>query len=687
MPPALAAVTAAIAAKLTTAAIIKAVVSIAISVALSFIGQLLAPKPPTLKPSDGQANLRQAIGPRVRIYGYAKHGGQMFFFKSKDGNLWVASAIHHEEIEEVVRYYISNAPMTQDGDGFVTTAPYVLDGNSLIKITEHLGTADQTADSRLTTAFSSEWTSAHRLRGLAYFVANMKDTPASDFNRIYPRGRPEIVPLIKGANQLIDPRGGAVGWSDNAGVVIYDFLLTPSGFNLSPSDLFTASFQAFADLCDEDVPLDGGGTEKRWRLWLKYSLEDEPKATLALLLAGCAAELYLTTGGKIGIRGGEYKHPTVTLADAHILEADFRRGANALAKYNTLRFEYTDPVIYKEIEGDPWVDADLLAAVNGVELAESAIFLAAPSHSQGRRLAKIKSAADNPEWFGEVKTTLAGLDAWESGAVNLTIAELNISGPFAVKKIVFLDDGATVSLSVQSQSAAAYVWTTAEEGEAPNTTAIAAAAAGVGVPTGLAANPIVRTLTSGSDGLFFEVTWGAPSRTSLSHEIEFKRCDETAWQRLEVNAGVSLVQTPVVDENTDYDFRVRAVGPAGTASEWASTVSANSGQTGAAAPGVASGGSVVGSVGKISVSWTQPTSSTVTGADIRRYTSNTFASSIKIGTKSGGPSASLTYEDTAAGDGVIFHYWAVTYNSDGVRGSELYCGSDEADPLPDPGEP
>src|SRR5690606_18435749 len=103
------------------------------------------------------------------------------------------------------------------------------------------------------------------------------------------------------------------------------------------------SFAAFADLCDEAVPLAEGGTEKRYRLWGIYQLTDEPDAVIQRMRRTCAAEFYQTPEGKIGIRGGKWEPPTVTIGEKHILGHSLEQGNNRFSAFNELKLTYTSP--------------------------------------------------------------------------------------------------------------------------------------------------------------------------------------------------------------------------------------------------------------------------------------------------------------------------------------------------------
>lgn len=665
--PAAAALIPAVLAAAGASPIVVSIATVVAGVVSLVASTLLAPKPKLPKPSDGQTNVRQQNGPRWRYYGRVRRGGQMFFFDSANGYLHVGIIFNHGAISAFEEWWLNGEQVTTATDIAsplqlkVTTAQYVSATNkNLVFIRPQDGSAN-TADATLISKFPSIWTSNHKLEGLAVAVLICRSVEASVYNKIYPQGRPELTAVFKAETSVYDPRDGSTGWSDNAGLVIRDYLTHADGMNLSTSLIDEASFASFADVCDQAVPLAAGGTEARYRIWGGYPLDAEPASVLREFLDCCAAEIYQTREGKLGIRGGVYAPPSVTLGPDQILEADMHRGADALARYNRIRFEYTDPdANYLEQEGEAWTDADLLAANGGV-IEEGPLLRVhdVPSHAQGRRLVKIQIAKDNPAWIGEVRTTLAGLDAWTEEFVRLEIPELEIAGPFRVKEIRWAGPGRGVSLSVESVDPAAWEWSTSEEGNAPSVDAPATNTVSVATPTGLfvvARRQEYPTVTV----YIAQAVWDEHARDDVTFDLRYREQGTLAWTTASAQAGETTLQTGALQNPGTYEWQIRAVSPNGVASDWSSIVThAMNGDT-TFIPGAAL--SVTGSspsAGTLSVSWTNSSSSATEGADVFVGSTSSFSAATRAYTEPGVASDSESVSfDWDAG---TWYVWVAEY--------------------------
>ncbi|MEF2550008.1 hypothetical protein VQ042_01345 [Aurantimonas sp. A2-1-M11] len=450
--------------------------TIALGLGVSYVASLFN-RPQQPKPSDGQVESRQAVPARVWHYGRMKVAGPLAFYESRDGSLYKAVLISSREIDGYEQLFLNDRPVTTDAGGSIGEFGA---GGDLKWIDMFLGTDSQAASSRLTSAFS-EWTSAHRLRGTAYLVVKLKAPGSEYFQEVYPSGEDQVSALIRGA-KVYDPRkdstvaGGSGShrhsnkatweWSDNAALVILDYLTHEDGYSRAIAKMDLPSFIAMANLCDEAVPLAAGGTERRYRVATSVTLTEARKDVLARLLEACDGRLFPTQDGKVSIRGGKWEAPTVTIdADAgHIIETNFAP-PDAMSRFNELSIQYLDPALgYIENEGTPWQDVDDIAAT-GQLVTVPADMVQVPSHSQARRLAKIRMARENSDWVGEIAANLAGLNVIGERVITLNWPELNINGPYWVEGGPEISqDWTGVRLSLRSANPASYDWTTAEEG-------------------------------------------------------------------------------------------------------------------------------------------------------------------------------------------------------------------------------
>lgn len=441
----------------------------------SLLAQQLTGRPGEGKPSDRQATIRQAIGPRVRFYGRVKVGGTLWFFETAGAWVYVGVTLNEGEISAIQEIWLNDQEYTLDNNGYVDDAQYRVGSTKVAQLFFKMGTDNQTVHAELDAAFATV-TTDHRLRGVANLLARFREVAADQIGRVYPNYIPQAR-IVMDASLVKDVRTGNRGFSANPADVIYDYLTGvdgagfPYGAGYSESDIDLPSFQAFADLCAQPVPLKGGGSVARYLLAGGYGLNEEMRDVLPRMLRACDGDLYFTAEGKIGIRGGEWVEPTLTLDDSlgHIIDATFQQGQGALAAFNELTIVYTEPSQdYQEAEAQVWVDTDNIA-LRGKVLPEKLDVLWAPNHSQARRLAKIHTAKSNPRWSGTIITNFYGLNVIGERTINIKFSTLGIDESFEVISYRFLDEFTGVELQVRSLDASAYEWDPdTEEGEGPS---------------------------------------------------------------------------------------------------------------------------------------------------------------------------------------------------------------------------
>lgn len=538
-----------------------AVANIAIGAALLGIGQLASAAfgggPPQTSTPQAQATINQSAGPRIRGYGRAKLGGTRAFFDSKNARLYQIIMAHHGKVDAFEQFYVGDLAITRDFSGSVTSWPF----NAYMRIVEHDGSPDQTADGEMLAAWPEVWTSAHRLRGIAYWFVDMKTPPAADFQGVYPENYNTPVTCVCRLSQVYDPRTETTGWSDNASLCILDYLTHPDGYNRSIDDVDLPSFAAFANVCGTAIPLAAGGTEPRYRIWGIYGLTDDPSDVLGKMRAACDAELYQTAEGKIAIRGGVWNAPTVTVRDGDILGHSMEQGNNRFAAFNELKILYTSPDHdFQTVETTSW--ENLADQEDRGVLTSSLNLDMVPSPSQARRLAKIHIAKSNPAWKGSVVANLSALDALGERTIRLVIPELGIDDAFFVAGFSIRPDLTGVEISVMSISEASYTWTTAEEGESPPIAADTRPDLDFPVPENLELSELDGLITALVD---------EPARDDLILKVQIRAGAGSLWQDMTTVGGTAAEFGPItVTEETTFQARAQWQGPLSVVGQWSS---------------------------------------------------------------------------------------------------------------------
>jgi hypothetical protein len=217
----------------------------------ALVGISIATAPGAPNPQSQKVNTRNPVQARRGGYGICKIGGAVVFIRrstiTDDGILYLvvvllsarstaSSSIMSPDqitrIDETARHLRSG--------GAVYPAVW-LDGQR-VTIHYYLGAASQVADSLLTAAFPAQWTSDHRLDGLAYAVIKANGTPLEDFAEVYKAGIPSYRAVAK-LSKVWDPRESGQDpddpstwtWSDNAALVIMDYLWNADGMRLPRS--------------------------------------------------------------------------------------------------------------------------------------------------------------------------------------------------------------------------------------------------------------------------------------------------------------------------------------------------------------------------------------------------------------------------------------------------------------------
>lgn len=661
------------------AALPSILLSTAIAVGSALISNSLNPQQPQPKPSDQQQTIRQSVGPRRRFYGRNKVGGTMWFFESKDGVLYSGITLNQGEIEGIVETWLSDEEVTLDVDGYVLEAPFTptTDSPGLIRIQFKLGSDTETAYSTLTTDFSGVVTSDHRNRGVATALITYQDVSKERVSEVYPRGAPGFRAVID-AVKVYDPREGTHDatdkttweWSDNPALCVMDYLTHPDGMGLPRDKIYTSDFIALADICDELVALKGGGAIKRYRLWGGYLLSELAKDVLPRMLLTCDADLYMTPDGLIGIRGGQWEAPTVTIGPDQILSADWRRGQGALRAFNELTFTYVDvDHDYQEVEGQAWIDeAD--QTLRGRVLASQVNMYMVPHHAQARRLAKIMSHRQNPEWIGTLSLNFAGMALVGQRTVQVVFPDLGIDQPMQITGLRFDGNPPTgVTIEVSSLSEDAYEWDEdAEEGEPPAIPPDTSTESDLSPPNNI-------HVAAGEDGTgtFLVAVWDRPTRTSLIQQSQIRLHAGGPYSEMTVISGEQRGKSGYLTAGEDYDVVVRNVTPAGVPGEFSTPVTETA-TADLTAPGVVTSLLSTGGDGEILLSWTQPASTNGVGALVYYGTTNVFGSSTPVDAVYGGPGASLSFviEPLSAG---TYYVWVVSLNASDVPGTEVPTGA------------
>lgn len=386
--------------------------------------------------------------------------------------------------------------------------PSVFVDNTRVSLDVYRGTDDQVSDPLLQAAFPGGWTDKHRLLGIAHTVLKLNGVALDSFSGVYRSGIPTYTQVAK-LSKVWDPRvtGQSADdpstweWSDNAALVIMDYLWHQDGMRLPRSliELGIDAWIAAADYADEQVSLISCETEARYRLWGAYNLTDEPKTVLSKMLVSVDGRLRMREDGAIVLDLGGFDCPTgcETITDKDILAYDgLGRGPKKTELKNEIRATYLSPGHnYIEQDADPWQNTASIE-VDGIQTTTLDLTWC-PSHRQARQRMKVEAYRLNPEWQGRILTNAVGLRLLGKRYARFIIDSLGLDETFFIKRSEINLLKGVCTFEVISFPSEAYAWNPAlEEGVSPENDT--PGVHGIAVPAG--ATSVKITVDGGGGG-------------------------------------------------------------------------------------------------------------------------------------------------------------------------------------------
>lgn len=636
-----------------------------LAVGLNVASRLLAPKP---KAQDVFAIFEDVSMGRLRVYGRARLGGKRVFAYHRNNRYYEVICHAQGPVTAIVEHWLGRKKVTLNAFDRVITDPYNFRGE-WVTLETHLG--DQTEASPLLRADLPDiWTEDHIGLGLCYTVMRCEGPRARHVATVFNAGRPDVSVVVQGP-ALFDPRTEEDVVSDNAALVIRDYLENADGFQGTQGRTDTASFIAFADLCDEEVQRFGGGVEPRYRLWGAVSMTEESVSVLRRMAEACDAEIYETIQGKIAIRGGRrLAVPGITLTDADIISVDaLSDGEPAIRATNKVEFTFTSVAAnYQTVPGVAFVDAAGIAARG--ELPVSLALPMCPSHSQGRRLAKIHMARLNPLSRVSLAAKPRCIKLWGEQGFRLELdglgyqADLRLAGPMRVPAVPIT----RVEIRAeQRDEAAAYDWNYLVHDVAPPAPpSVDDSTTAPPVPTGFDMQAGTVVINEAVAGVRLVFTWDPPTNsagpiTYLSTDVRYRPVGETDWITVTAEAGATVVATGLVSDGVEYEAQPRHVAGTGREGAWGDLISATAVADPTAPPAPTSLASGVSS-GIVTLSWINGNAANFYAARVyRRPDGAGSGADVEVATVYGGVGQSRSTTDIP-GTGA-FEYRVVSLNA------------------------
>lgn len=531
------------------------------------VGSALAPKAPSLGEAiRGQlVTTRVASDPARIVYGKTRIGGNIVFLETTGANnevLYQVSAVAGHELNSLVSVYANDELLILANQGTYYTTTYK-NSASALEFAWFPGTTAQSANAIL----SATAAAAYQFKGLAALVA--KFTYNQD---VFPQGIPNITVVVEG-KKVYDPRSTLTAYSNNAALCIRDYLTdTTYGLGVTATELDEASFIAAANICDQNVSLAAGGTEKRYAVNGAFSSNLSPKDVIDRMLTSCGGKLSYS-GGKWTLKVAAYSAPSVTITESMLVgPIEVQATLSKRDIFNAIKGTFSDPNVLYQPTSFPAIENGTYETEDGEKIWRDVEYPFTTSSATCQRLAKIELERARQQISAVITCNLKAFSIQPGDTVNLTLPRYGWSNKiFEVYSWEFgvtdSDTGPTptVTMLVRETAAAIYDWNSGEETEidyAPNTNLPNPFS--VPAPTTLTITEVSTIVPDGATQTGMLVEWTAPASPFIfQYEVQWRRASGFLDYGLVTNSATTTDNYGLITATADVteDFGSIATSP------------------------------------------------------------------------------------------------------------------------------
>ncbi len=321
-----------------------------------------------------------------------------------------------------------------------------------------------------------DWKDEQIGRGLSFVRLSLKYSAEK-----FPSGIPDARFIVRGRNDIYDPRTGMAVYTENTALHILWFLRNRCG--VPDDEIVFETFASGANVCDESVGNPDGTTSPRYRSSCVIGADEQRTSVLQKLETACGGRT-IRVGGRWMFQAGAYYGPYDFEITEDMVVGTITGSTEPTndAAINTVRGTFIDTsqswteTDYPEVSIAEWVIED------GGEAAETLTFSYVTDAYQAQRLANIELRRRRAGGTISVPMNFLGYNCRPGRAVRVNLPSLNILGEFIVTNWTMgSSEGCTASL--QQYDAAQF---DDAVGQPYNPLGfISLPAGGLGTPTGL----------------------------------------------------------------------------------------------------------------------------------------------------------------------------------------------------------
>lgn len=630
-----------------------------------------------------ETDLKQPTPPRTYGMGRRRFYGAVMLFDTAQngttGDVWALLHCPAGAIEEVEYAYLNDDRVTMAGNVIQAGADGRY-GGSKVRAGWNIGLPTETPFSEIVGLFPTVWSNDHRGDQIFSCYLTKAPTKAEDFLKIYPQGDQVTLSLVAKTYRCFDPRNPAHdpadpatwAWTENAALHLLWYFMVIRGYDYAARiapvvDMWIAA----ADICDEPVPLRGGGTEPRYRgcvTWDATKLPGDIQSELLACFDGWTAQ---DANGCQRVYAGKLYEPTYTLGPDQIISSSRQYHVEDEDRINELVVQYVSEAHdWNTVECQPWRDeADISSRgrINSDGFAPQT-----PSHSQNRRLAKRRMARQAAGRRGTILTNVDGREVLEHRYIYLDDVEAGATFYSGWAEVVDGErnndmGGASFNWIAVDPNMDAWNPATEEGDPAPVGARVALSALAAPVITdadvslddsGASARARVMVEDIGREDTTWYLRWRVTTDAAWN---------EQSYSDAQEGAGVLLVSA-LLPVNDSIDLQAAYSIGDGRVSPWSATETVST-STENLAPAPVTDVSATGGAGEITANWRNPGSGNYSYTRVYAGTSASFGSASALTPDDA--AGTLAYRSRAfSGIGAgTYHVWVEAFS-----GSDIGAG-------------
>lgn len=402
-----------------------------------------------------------------------------------------------------------------------------------------------------------DWKDSQIGRGLSYVRLSLRYGAEK-----FPSGIPDVRFVVRGRNDIFDPRTNTSVYSANTALHILWYLRNRC--NVPDDEIVFSTFASAANVCDEAVTNADGSVSQRYRSACVIGADELKSGVLQKLEAACAGRL-IRVGGRWMLQAGAYYGPydfeiTEDMVIGTIGGSTEPSNDSAI---NTVRGTFIDPsqswteTDYPEVSIPEWIAED------GGEAAETLTYSYVTDAYQPQRLANIELRRRRAGGVITIPMNFSGYNCRPGRVVRVNLPSLNILGEFIVTNWSMGDNE---GCNVQVQQYEAAIFDDAVGQPYDPLGFINLPSGGLGSPTGL-----TWTQDTGAEVVQGVLSWTAPEGIVSEYAVIVRQGSGVA-QSHTIQAASNSCQINGLPSGS-YTMSVAAIGPMARSGEVTITVS------------------------------------------------------------------------------------------------------------------